>query len=160
MFFGNIKNLEKHFDSCDEAIKKALIYLRDHDFKTMADGKYEIDGDKIYAKLQRYMTRPVEECHPEAHRRYVDVQFMVDGREELGWCAFSPDLRQRVSYDNRDDVEFFEQLVPESSIVLNPGDFAVLYPSDVHRPQVAIDSISKAVTKVVVKVAVDLCKDK
>lgn len=160
MIFGNINDLEKKLSACDKAVQKALIYLRDHDFKSMADGKYEIDGDKIYAKLQRYNTKPVAECHPEAHEKYIDVQFMVEGCEELGWCAFSPDLRQRVSYDTRNDVEFFEELVPESSIILNPGDFAVLYPNDVHRPQVAVDNEPQPVTKVVVKVAVDLCKDK
>ena len=160
MIFGNIKDLEKTLETCDKAVGKALIYLRDHDFKTMKDGKYEIEGDTIYAKLQRYMTKPIEECRPEAHKKYIDVQFLVEGREELGWCAYSPDLRTISSYDGREDVAFFEQLVPESSIILQPGDFAVLYPNDVHRPQVAIDSIPSQVTKVVVKVAVDLCNEK
>lgn len=155
MIFGNIDKLEEQLGNCSEGVRRALIYLRDTDFTDLPDGKYEICGDKVYAKLQRYRTKPVEQCRPEAHKKFIDVQFMVSGREELGWCGYSPDLRPVKAYDGRDDVAFFEELIPESRMVLRAGDFAVLYPHDVHRPQVAVDSMPGDVVKVVVKVAVD-----
>lgn len=158
MFFGNIDNLDNELKECEEPVQKALVYLREHDFLNMADGKYEIDGEKIYAKVQRYKTKTVEKCRPEAHKKYIDVQFIASGVEELGWCAFNPDLKETEGYDGRDDVCFFEELIPKSSIVLYAGDFAVLYPEDVHRPQTAVDGVPADVVKVVVKVAVDLVK--
>ncbi len=158
MILGNVCNMDTKLADCDEAVKKALLYLKEQDFTKMPDGKYEIDGDKIYAKVQRYTTKPVEKCRPEAHKKYIDVQFIAEGQEEIGWCADSPDLVEVEDYDGRDDVVFFAKLVPESSVVLKTGDFAVLYPSDIHRPQAAVEGEESEVIKVVVKVAVDLLK--
>ena len=158
MIFGNISNMDKILAECDAAVKKALIYLKEHDFSKMSDGRYDIDGDMIYAKVQRYRTKPVEQCRPESHKKYIDVQFIADGKEEIGWCAYSPDLVEAKAYDGRDDVMFFERLVPASSIVLKKGDFAILYPNDIHRPQTAVYGDEEDVIKVVVKVAVDLLK--
>jgi YhcH/YjgK/YiaL family protein len=74
----------------------------------------------------------------------------------MGWCPLSPDLEEEAPYDAERDVTFYKALVPDSSIVLSPGCFAVLYPEDVHRPQASVvEDAPGKVTKVVVKVAID-----
>ncbi len=57
------------------ALTKALAFLRTQDFRNMPEGRHEIDGDKIFALLSRYTTRPQTECTPEAHRKFVDIQY-------------------------------------------------------------------------------------
>ena len=155
MFIGSIDALEDSRVDYPELIRKALFYLRDHDFTQFEDGRYPIDGDKCVANVQRYTTRQHMECYPETHQKYVDIQYVVEGEEYLGWCPFSPDLQITAHYDAEKDVAFYAALVPDSNIVLSPGRFAVLYPEDVHRPQGAVDDVPAPVTKVVVKVAVD-----
>ena len=155
MFIGTIDSLEESHVNYPAMIQKALDYLRDHDFTKMEDGRYPIDGELCVANLQRYTTRKKEECRAETHCKYVDIQFLVEGEEYMGWCPFSPDLAVSRPYDTEKDVTFYESLVPDSDIVLSPGCFVVLYPEDVHRPQGAVEDMPGSVTKVVVKIAVD-----
>lgn len=154
MFIGTIETLESSHVEYPAAIRQALEYLRAHDFKQMADGAYDV-APGIRANVQRYQTKPVAECRPEAHEKYVDIQYIVEGEEYMGWCPLSPDLEVSEAYDAGKDVGFYAKLVPDSDIVLTPGGFAVLYPEDVHRPKGAVDGEPVQVTKVVVKVPVD-----
>ena len=141
------------------ALTKALAFLRTQDFRNMPEGRHEIDGDKIFALLSRYTTRPQTECTPEAHRKFVDIQYVADGEEFLGWCPMSPDLVEMEPYDEARDVIFYRALIPESSILLKAGSYAVLYPEDVHRPGVSmLDEYPANVTKVVVKIDLELMK--
>ena len=141
------------------ALMKALAFLRAQDFRNMPEGRHEIDGDKIFALISRYTTRPQAECAPEAHRKFVDVQYVADGEEFLGWCPMSPDLVEMEPYDEARDIIFYRALIPESSILLKAGSYAVLYPEDVHRPGVSVlDEYPADVTKVVVKIDLELMK--
>ena len=141
------------------ALTKALAFLRTQDFRNMPEGRHEIDGDKIFALLSRYTTRPQTECTPEAHRKFVDIQYVADGEEFLGWCPMSPDLVEMEPYDEARDIIFYRALIPESSFLLKAGSYAVLYPEDVHRPGVSVlDEYPANVTKVVVKIDLELMK--
>lgn len=157
MFIGNMDTLGQEKETYPQAVLDALNYLRSTDFTKMEDGKYVLDGERVYATLQRYVTRMAGGCRPESHRRYVDIQYVVEGEESLGWCPLSPDLKEAVPYDEEKDIVFYEKLVPESSLVLLPGSFAVIYPEDVHCPCCSINDEPSQVTKVVVKIAVELC---
>lgn len=157
MVIGNIKEAETGFAKYPERIREALRFLATTDFSEYPDGRIDID-DGMYANLQRYMTRIPESGKPEAHRQYVDVQYVVEGEEELGWCPLHPNLRPVEPYNAERDLIFYQELVPGSVIPLHAGDFAVLYPQDVHRPCGSLNIEPTAVTKVVVKVAVDTIK--
>lgn len=157
MFIGTIDATgSRNHGGYPEAIQRALEYLCSKDFTKVENGKYLIEGDKMFAMVQRYESRHMKDCRAETHRKFVDIQYVVEGEEYMGWCPFSPDLKTTVEYDETKDVAFYEKLVPESNLVLTPGSFAVLYPEDVHRPCCAIDEKPGPVTKVVVKVSVDL----
>src|SRR5262245_49167940 len=70
------------------------------------DGKYELDGQNVFAIVQRYQTRPKEKCAWEAHRKYADVQFVLSGAERMGWAPISG-LTVRDPYNAEKDVAFF-----------------------------------------------------
>lgn len=158
MIIGNINEEASGFSRYPGAVREALQYLCRQDFKNMADGRYPIHGDDSFAILQRYNTRVPDSAKPEAHRQYVDIQYIVEGREELGWCPMSPELQVCTPYDHEKDIVFFEKLIPAGGITLEPGCFAVLYPTDVHRPCGSVGDTLAPVTKVVVKIAVDYIK--
>ena len=93
MIIGNISEAASGFSKYPEAVREALQYLCQQDFKNMADGKYPIHGEDSFAILQRYNTRVPESGKPEAHRQYVDIQYIVEGREEVPYEPGAEGLR-------------------------------------------------------------------
>ena len=156
MFIGTIDNINSKSSHQPPVLKEVLEYLRVTNFNTMEDGSYKIGSEGVVAKVQRYETKPPEECKAEAHIKFVDVQFVAEGEEALGWCPLSPDLEVSQKYDSDKDVTFYDKLIPESCVVLTKRYFAVLYPVDVHRPCISLEDEPSKVTKVVVKIPVDL----
>lgn len=158
MFIGSMDTLDTGYEQYNKIILDTLNYLKNHDFSGMADGRYAVD-DKIFFNLNRYKTKEIDECRPECHRKYIDIQYMAKGEECLGWCPLSPDLTELAPYDADKDVVFYKELIPESCIILTQGSFAVLYPEDVHRPCMYVDEPGEPVTKIVVKIPVALLEE-
>ena len=132
-------------------VRQALEYLRTTDMAAVALGRHELDGDRLFALVQEYDTRPPDACVWEAHRRYIDVQYVVRGLERMGHARLGQ-LAEREAYDPARDVVFFE---PGNKYVTVPaGTFAIFGPDDVHAPCGAVASPSP-VRKVVVKAAID-----
>ena len=159
MVIGNIAGEKPAGVEFPAVIGRALAYLRETDFTKVEDGRYALDGDRMYVDVRRYMTKPVKELRPEAHRRYADVQFVAEGEECIGWCPFSPIMKVTEPYDEEKDIVFFEKLEPESIFTLTKGSFAVLTPKDIHRPCGMIGEQPSRVTKVVVKIAIALLRE-
>ncbi len=154
MIYGELKNLDSELKAFSPALQKALRYLQTTDFAELAPGNYEIDGKKIYAAVSDNETKPKAERRPEAHVKYIDIQYLASGKEIIG-CSFLTD-RNEVLEDElaEKDVIFYKNVVGEIDCELHPGVYAILFPGDVHRPGCAV-STSSRVRKVVVKIAVD-----
>ena len=160
MFIGNIDNIDKDGSDFHPVIYSVLEYLRATDFKNILDGAYPMPHTDFILKVQRYDTKPIDDCRPEAHKNFIDVQFVAEGEEVMGWCPLSPDLKITVPYDENKDVVFYNSLTPESSVMLTDRNYAVLFPMDVHRPCGSLeDDEPSRVTKIVVKVPVKLVLD-
>jgi biofilm protein TabA len=144
---GN-RSVDAHLPS---RVRQALEYLRTTDMNAIGLGRHEIDGDRLFALVQEYVTRPPHECVWEAHRRYIDVQYVVKGVEKMGHAPLSR-VVQRHPYDPERDVTFFEQ--GEAFVTLAAGSFAIFGPDDVHAPRVAAGEPT-TVRKVVVKAVID-----
>ena len=129
---------------------RALDYLRATDMRTVALGRHDIDGDRLFALVQEYTTRPADQCVWEAHRKYIDVQCVILGVERMGVATLAQ-MQEREAYDGARDVTFF---APGTEFVtLHAGMFAILGPEDVHSPGHIADEPG-VVRKVVVKAAV------
>ena len=114
-------------------------------------GRHEIDGDAVYALVQRYHTRPVAETRLEAHRRYIDIQYLVSGQEVIHWAALADLAETTRPYDAVTDVAFFASVADMVPARLRAGQFAILFPEDAHAPCCAWGDPAE-VLKVVVKV--------
>ncbi|OIO02021.1 MAG: YhcH/YjgK/YiaL family protein [Elusimicrobia bacterium CG_4_10_14_0_2_um_filter_56_8] len=131
---------------------KALEFLRRPGLENLPDGKYGIDGERVFAMVQRYETIALPEPRFEAHRKYIDVQYVAAGAEIIG-CAPLPVMAVSEVYDEEKDICF--GAVPGGSwtpLLLEAGGLAVLYPEDAHAPRLAAGAPG-AVIKIVVKVA-------
>ena len=158
MIIGNIWDEDTAGVVFSPAVEQVFAYLKKTDFSKLEDGRYEIDGDRVYVTVSRYQTKSEQECRPEAHRKYADVQFVAKGQELVGWCAFTPALVETEPYNEEKDIVFFEKLEPESYFVLSEGCYAIMTPKDIHRPCCAMDEPAP-VLKVVAKIAVELLEE-
>jgi YhcH/YjgK/YiaL family protein len=136
--------------SADKKLAKALAYLAKTDFAKVEPGKYELDGAKLFALVQQVETKAKEEKQFEAHRKYIDVQFIVSGAEQMGYTHIST-LKTSQAYDADKDCEMLRGA--GDFITATAGTFVVFFPEDAHMPCVAMGKPA-AVKKVVVKVAV------
>ncbi len=151
MIVDCLENAE-NYAGMGERIATAFEYLGKTDFSTMPDGKVEIRGDEIFAMVQRYETKPREQGKWEAHRKHIDIQFLVAGRELIGVGDVNAMCVTEV-YSDESDVMFLDS--DEGDLItLSKGRFVLLFPHDAHMPSLAEGSPS-AVTKVVVKIKVD-----
>ena len=86
MIFDRIQN-RRLYARLGSSIGEALEYLATTDFSDMPNGKHMIDGDRLFIVVQRYRPKPLSEIIWEAHRDYIDVQYVVSGAGPHGLCA-------------------------------------------------------------------------
>lgn len=137
-------------DVAAPGVVRAIEFLRERFTPTLADGRYELDGDRLFALVQRYETRLFDDCVWEAHRRYLDVQFVAAGVERMGVAHISR-MHEVQPYSPERDVTLFHG--DGDFFTVEAGGLAVFFPHDVHMPQLAAGA-KALVHKVVVKVAV------
>jgi biofilm protein TabA len=134
-------------------MKKALDFLMAAKGKEYADGRVEIDGDKVFALVQSYDSVVTDTPKFEGHRKYIDVQYVVSGEEVMGWAIAT---RATVTMEYLPDKDVWLGTVAAADVSgsrLSPGQAAVLYPIDAHAPRLAAGK-SMWIKKIVVKVAV------
>ncbi len=147
MIIDKIENSDLYLN-VGKRIAKALKYINSTDFSSIEPGKYEIEDDNIFAIVNEYETKNINDCLLEAHRKFIDIQYIHSGVELIGVASLANQIPTR-EYDESKDCVFFSE---ETSLVrMTSGMFAVFFPDDLHMPGVKADSVSK-VKKVVIKV--------
>lgn len=136
------------YKSLSPSIAKALDYVSSTDFTKVEPGRYEIEGDDIFAMVSVYETRKPEDGNLEGHRKYIDVQFMAEGNERVGYVHYQGQTPVET-YSPEKDRAFYKE---ETSWLRFPEkSFAIFWPDDLHMPNI-IDATAGRVKKVVVKV--------
>jgi YhcH/YjgK/YiaL family protein len=148
MILDKIEN-SKIYDNLHPLFAKAFEFIHKTDFSELSDGKYEIENDKLFAMVQEYNTKDETEGKPEAHRKYIDIQYIHSGVELIGIASLSDNVL--ISDEPGKDLAFYES--ETSFIKLEAGMFAVFFPEDIHMPGIKLNQSAK-VKKVVVKVLV------
>ncbi len=152
MIFDTLDNADR-YASLNSRFAKAFEYLRTVD-GTQELGRVDLDGDDCYAIVQAYETKPVEKALFEAHRKYIDVQFVHSGRETILWAPLAAMKEETMAFTEEKDAALWKLVPDVTPIHISDGQFAILYPEDAHAPCVEWDK-PEQVFKVVVKVAVE-----
>ena len=121
-------------------------FLRGQPLNDLPLGRIEI-AVAMYAMVSRSATRPRSEARVEVHRKYIDIQYLISGVEEMGWKACGRCLRRHDQYDAEKDIEFFDD-APDSYVTVLPGEFVVFFPEDAHAPLIGTGVVHKVVIKV------------
>ena len=148
MILDTMKNLEL-YAGLGENFKQVAEYVKKTDLRSLAVGRHDLENG-VYMNVQDYYTtKPIEEGKYEAHRKYTDIQILLEGDEMMG-CANINTLTAETAYDEKDD---YLLLQGEGSFVKVEKDcFVVFFPEDAHMPGVNVKPVQ--VRKIVVKVPV------
>lgn len=150
MIFDNIKNCKIYYGLNDD-FEKAFDFIKRAVSENAEIGKYEIDGEKIYALVQQYDSKLKENCVFEAHKNYIDIQYVVAGCEVLGVSEISGAVI-KDEYNPEKDVAFYQDIKDATYCIAKQGDFCIFYPHDAHSPGQAFENNPSNVRKIVVKV--------
>lgn len=135
-----------------ERVNSAVNYVKSLDCNNLPVGKKIVVNENFFYTVQSYDTKDESECRLESHRRYIDIQMMISGRERLDFVDISR-LTLQEQYDEDHDVFFWNAPLNMSSTILSKGSCIVLYPESAHRGAVKIND-SEHVLKIVGKVKV------
>lgn len=148
MIFDTLTNVDNYKGL--GRVYTALKFLSETDFSKIDLGRYELDGDNIFYMVQSYDTDPSKTVS-EAHRKYIDIQYMVEGEEIIGVADISSE-KELTEAKEENDVWFYN--CKTEPLTLSAGKYMVLYPNDLHCPGVATNGKALTCRKVVVKVKV------
>lgn len=110
------------------AIRTALEWITSHDLANMEAGTYEPQGRDIYVNIQDIVTKPIEECLPERHNDYLDIQYVVSGVERMGYAPHTG--KETVQWDVPDkDIIIYKDLEHENFVDVAPGSYCIFFPT-------------------------------
>ena len=159
MIFTNVndevqnKRLAKDIQFCIEYAKK-----KENRILSLVHGSYDVGYNDIKMNIGKYFTKSENEKFWESHKKYLDVQIMINGTEKVA----INDIRDMEvkSFDEEKDLTILEG-DKAFDIVMKTGDVLVFFPNDVHKPELNVSenddsgNIRKIVTKVVFKIEIN-----
>ena len=152
MVFDSLKNAELYY-SLNDKFKIAFDFLKNYKDGDYALGKHEICGSDVFAVVQEYTIQPEKEGIFEGHKNYIDIQYIVSGIEKIGVVELSK-AKLEKEYDESIDAAFYSGNGKSYDLLCEAGDYAILFPHDIHRPGMPALDTATNIKKIVVKVKV------
>ncbi len=133
--------------SLHPAFARAFELLARPDLALMPPGRHAIDGERLYVSIDHKDGRGREGARLEAHRTYLDIQFTIEGHEEIGWLPVGSCAAPIGLFDEGKDILFYEDR-PETWVSVPAGRFAIFFPEDAHAPLAGWGTLKKAIVKI------------
>ncbi len=137
------------YEALHNNFPKAFQFLKRADLATLAEGRYDIDGDNVFAIVAKDQGREKNEAQLEIHNKYIDIQMVLGGVDEMGWKARTACADMVDEYDAENDIQFAAD-PPTSWATTEPGHFAIFFPEDAHLPLISKGLIHKVIVKIAV----------
>ncbi|WP_346855938.1 YhcH/YjgK/YiaL family protein [uncultured Draconibacterium sp.] len=148
----NKRNFAIYYHKNPKQWKMAFRFLAQTDLTKLAVGKTELDGKNLFVSVDEYTTKDKSETRYEAHQKYIDIQYMISGEEQMGLCTHDK-MAVTAAYDEKKDVEFYDY-DGGNYLKATPQNFVVFFPDDVHRPCIKLNE-NIPIKKIVVKLSID-----
>ncbi|MBQ5727192.1 MAG: YhcH/YjgK/YiaL family protein [Alistipes sp.] len=147
MILDTLKNKEQ-YASLHPRFKAVFDYIDTHDLASMELGRHDIDGDNIFVMVQELELRPYEQARLELHRKYIDIQLVLRGKEEVfGWSEKKDCLTAETEFDEAKDIQLFTDK-PQCFYAVREGQFSILFPEDGHAPMLGEGVVKKCIFKI------------
>ncbi len=137
----------KKYTNLHPGFEKAFAFLSQTNIAQLELTKHVIDGDNVFCPLSKSQGRTREQASLESHRKYIDIQYVISGNEELGYKPATECRQVKETYNSEKDIGFFSD-APDQWIKVPAGSFIIFFPQDAHAPLVGNGEIHKAVVKV------------
>ena len=150
MVVSDFKNLHR-YDSLNPLFKKAFDWIQNTNLISLSLGKHEIQGSDLFVNVQEYETNSIAESFFEAHRSYIDIQFLIEGSENIGW-ADTASLSELEPYNPETDFHKLSGKAKET-VTIGGKIACILFPEDAHMPCLKASEGKKAkVRKICMKI--------
>ena len=150
MIFDHINNIES-YKGLSPDLYEGLKYLQQVS-SDIAVGTYQINP-RVKAIVSEYETKMENENGYEAHRKNIDIQYLLSGEERIA-CLPIERLKETKSYNEETDAAFYSADLMPQEMTIGNGYFAIFFPQDGHMPQLCINE-PDMVKKVVIKVEIE-----
>jgi len=127
---------------------KAFAFLNTPGIDTLKPGKYLIDGDNVFAMITEGPTKLMDSVRWESHRNYIDLHYVVRGKEQIGAALVSSATVTRPYDASRDAANY---TIDGKYYTASPDEFFLFFPSDAHRPGIKADGYATD-RKLVIKI--------
>lgn len=122
-------------------------YIRNTDLYALPPGRYLIAGEEVFAIVEHVPARTREMARLEAHRRYIDIQLVLEGDEQMGWKPLADCYNPVSEHSMEKDIGFFHD-APASWVSVPPDHFCIFFPEDAHAPLIGTGQIRKVIFKI------------
>lgn len=129
------------------ALKTLFDYVKSHDLLSVAPGRIELDGDRLFINNMATLGEPKEKRPIELHKKYIDVHILLEGKETIGWEQFDTPREEISAYSEEKDIALYTNNCT-TYVDLLPGQFAIIYPEDPHAPMIGEGPIRKLIAKI------------
>ncbi len=146
MILDSLAHAERYY-SLHPAFRKAFEYLRKGNF---TPGRHELEKTHLLAIGDDTNGKGHEKARLEAHKRYIDIQYALDGNDEIGWRPTHNCHGIAEAYNEEKDIVFYTEK-PWVWLPVPKGYFAIFFPEDAHAPLAGNGPIQKIVMKVATK---------
>ena len=150
MIYDKIDNIEL-YKGLSEDIYLGLEFLQNATLD-IEKGVHEL-SPRVKAIISEYKTKEINEYGFEAHRKNIDIQYLLKGLERIN-CLPIEQMEETKPYSEENDAAFFTAKALPTEMVLGSGYFAIFYPQDGHMPGLYVENLEN-VKKVVIKVKIE-----
>lgn len=148
MILSNISHADR-YATLHPLFPRAFEYIRNTDLRALAPGRHAIIGDNLFVIVEQVDGRTRAEARLECHRRYIDIQLVLEGTDEMGWKPLA-DCKQPIGdFNTERDIRFFHDAA-DSWISTPANAFCIFFPEDAHAPLVSTGKIHKLIFKIAV----------
>lgn len=151
MITGLLRQWDKEKHCYPEAFDAAVRWLKHVDSLTLAEGNHPIDGDRIFAMIQKPVTAPVAERRYELHRDYIDIQVLLKGEERHWYGLAYPETAPTEDLLDSKDLAFHPAPEDARPLIVVPWQYVVYLPGELHCPACSVDA-PEAIVKVILKI--------
>lgn len=147
MILDSLKN-KAQYAALHPRFQQVFDFIDNNDVASLPCGRHDIDGDNIYVVVQEWDLRELKEARLELHRKYIDIQVLLSGPNEVfGWSEKKDCLTPEADFDEAKDVQFFTD-TPQCFYSVGEGQFTILFPEDGHAPMLGEGHVKKCIFKI------------
>lgn len=149
MILSNLSKIQ-NYSYLNSGFIKALRFLKKNDFSIFENGRYDIEGDRMFAIVDEFIPKSISEIQWESHEQYAIIHYIFRGEERIGISKIS-DLEKTSEYLPEKDTTFYKG--EGQFVTIKDGDFIIFFPKEAHTYGLSSGK-NTVIKKVIIKIRI------